>query len=168
MKDISKLLRKGLSERQVAVATGLSRSQVRKFSIESGYRQVASRHTACKWCSAKLSDRELKRAWIYGKYRCEKCSGEYLHKYQIRKVGCSSELYNKLLESQGGKCGICKAVQGHKSKFGTACRLAVDHSHQTKKVRGLLCNSCNRGLGLFQDSANLLRAAADYLTKVSS
>jgi hypothetical protein len=46
---------------------------------------------------------------------------------------------------------------------GKDTELHVDHDHSTKTVRGRLCGSHNRGIGLFQDSPELLRKAAQYL-----
>ena len=44
-------------------------------------------------------------------------------------------------------------------------RLSVDHNHVTSKVRGLLCNNCNRGIGNFKDKKELLLKAISYLDK---
>ena len=53
---------------------------------------------------------------------------------------------------------ICKAPETLQNK-----NLAVDHCHKTGKVRGLLCSKCNKGLGLFKDSKELLTTAIEYL-----
>jgi epoxyqueuosine reductase QueG len=78
-----------------------------------------------------------------------------------RMFGISIEEYDEKLANQGGGCQIC----------GLACvsgkRLAVDHDHKTGKIRDLLCNNCNGGLGKFQDNPELLIKAADYLRKHS-
>lgn len=68
---------------------------------------------------------------------------------------------DQLLRAQAGTCAICTKVQHTESK-----KLAVDHNHQTGVVRGLLCDSCNLGLGLFQDSSSLLERAVAYLRRV--
>ena len=60
---------------------------------------------------------------------------------------------NKMMESQQGKCAICKEPLS----------LKVDHNHKTGKVRGLLCNGCNRGLGFFTDNMSVLESAICYL-----
>lgn len=73
-----------------------------------------------------------------------------------RRFGVSLPEYEDLLKQQDGKCAICGQVD---QWFG----LAVDHCHGTKKVRGLLCSQCNRGIGMFRDSPDLLRKAAEYL-----
>lgn len=78
--------------------------------------------------------------------------------YFLRKYGLSLEDYDRLLLAQGGCCGICGNANGNK-------RLAVDHDHTTGKVRGLLCDSCNQGLGFFKDSVERLEAAIQWLTK---
>lgn len=74
------------------------------------------------------------------------------------RYGITLSEFNDLLVTQGNECAICKG------KVNTAGRsFSVDHCHTTGKVRGLLCNHCNFGLGSFFDSATLLRLAADYL-----
>lgn len=66
--------------------------------------------------------------------------------------------YNEMLKEQDDCCKICKR---HKSEFKKA--LAVDHDHNTGKVRGLLCDVHNRGLGYFQDNIKTLQKAIEYL-----
>jgi hypothetical protein len=55
------------------------------------------------------------------------------------KYGISPSLYNKLFKQQSGCCGVCAR---HQSKLGR--RLDIDHDHKTGRVRGLLCNYCNK------------------------
>jgi len=66
---------------------------------------------------------------------------------------------------QNGKCAICKKPETRKT--GNKIReLSIDHCHKTGKVRGLLCDSCNNGLGRFKDSVKLLESALKYLKLV--
>jgi hypothetical protein len=74
------------------------------------------------------------------------------------KYKMTIEDYNNLFTKQNGCCKICHT---HQSKFKSALR--IDHDHKTNKVRGLLCHSCNTGLGLFKDSLTLLDNAKTYL-----
>lgn len=74
--------------------------------------------------------------------------------------GISLEEYNKLLEKQNGKCAICNLTPEVCNKGRYLC---VDHNHQTGKVRGLLCNTCNRAIGLLKDNTEVLRRAAEYI-----
>lgn len=73
--------------------------------------------------------------------------------------GLSQERYEALLAAQDGRCAICRTDDWP----GKDHRPHVDHCHETGRVRGLLCDFCNRGLGLFGDDPARLRAAADYL-----
>ena len=79
--------------------------------------------------------------------------------------GMSLQDYKDMLESQGGKCAICGVTENNTTGDRKDWNFAVDHNHDTRQVRGLLCNHCNRGLGLLRDNAALLRKAADYLEK---
>lgn len=96
---------------------------------------------------------------------CKKCWTPYFYNRRIlADFGVTKSQYRQMLESQGGRCAICPAEFGYLRK-GKPAKLAVDHCHKTKKVRGLLCSSCNNGLGRFKDDPTLLRTAADYLEK---
>lgn len=85
----------------------------------------------------------------------------------MSRYGISEEEYEELLAAQGGACAICGATQGWMSSHdsGKPKRLAVDHSHESGKVRGLLCDRCNTVLGKTRDSPELLRKAAEYLLR---
>ena len=83
--------------------------------------------------------------------------------YQLFLRGSSLDLYNNLFVDQNGCCAICGI---HQSKIkGRNRALDQDHDHLTKKARGLLCERHNRAIGMFGDSIELLRKAADYLEK---
>ena len=74
--------------------------------------------------------------------------------------GLSLAGYEELLKSQGGGCRIC----GRKDVGSSRCEyFHVDHDHISGKIRGLLCNGCNRGLGYLQDSPELILKALNYL-----
>lgn len=76
-----------------------------------------------------------------------------------RAYGITIDDYDRLFAAQGGRCAIC----GSPEPLGGFKNFAVDHNHQTGKVRGLLCTACNRGLGLFHDNPVTLELAARYL-----
>lgn len=69
--------------------------------------------------------------------------------------GMTPDVYAEMLEGQGGLCAIC----GGK----TNRNLNVDHDHETKALRGLLCGRCNTMLGLALESPDILEIAAEYL-----
>jgi Recombination endonuclease VII len=62
------------------------------------------------------------------------------------------------IKAQRGRCAICNSKKP--GGFGT---WSVDHDHKTGNIRGLLCSRCNIGLGFFEDSSVILRAAEKYL-----
>lgn len=68
--------------------------------------------------------------------------------------------YNKLFFKQSGCCAICNK---HQSVFKKT--LCIDHDHKTGKVRGLLCDNCNRGVGLLGDNKDTIASALIYLNR---
>lgn len=85
--------------------------------------------------------------------RCFECNNEIRI---AKEYGLSTEFYRELLSRQNGQCGIC-------TKPAVLKRHAVDHCHSSGRVRGLLCFSCNIGLGHFHHDPELLKRAIAYL-----
>lgn len=76
-----------------------------------------------------------------------------------RAFGLTHEDYEKMLAEQNGVCKICKRYRTASNKN----HMAIDHCHKTGKIRGILCNWCNRGLGVFEDNLEFLENAKIYL-----
>jgi len=76
-----------------------------------------------------------------------------------RLYGITLEQYVEMFVKQNEVCAVCK------NSCITKKSLSVDHDHETGKVRGLLCNRCNRALGMFMDDENILLSAAAYVKK---
>lgn len=78
----------------------------------------------------------------------------YRPTYYPRKYGITYEEFIERSEAQDNRCAIC----------GIKCEtLVVDHDHNTGRVRGLLCDRCNVGIGRLHDNETLLRIAAEYV-----
>lgn len=76
------------------------------------------------------------------------------------KYNMSLEDERKLINNQNNRCAICNnGIIVELNKFH------IDHCHNSGKVRGILCNYCNTGLGMFQDSQEYLKSAVKYLKK---
>lgn len=85
------------------------------------------------------------------------------HTVLANKYGISLVTYEEMLDKQDHKCAICSVNETMVIR-GKQYRLAVDHDHKTGKVRGLLCSSCNRGIGYLRDDINIFKKAIDYLS----
>jgi hypothetical protein len=70
-------------------------------------------------------------------------------KYKFN-FGLTLEQYAIMLQKQGGVCAICGEEETATNKAGNIKHLGVDHNHITDKIRGLLCQKCNIGLGNFK------------------
>lgn len=86
-------------------------------------------------------------------------------RHNLKQYGLTPEQFQALLEAQNYKCAICGSASNKAGRKGSLERLYVDHCHGEGRVRGLLCNSCNVGLGHFGDSPELLEKAIQYLKR---
>ena len=114
--------------------------------LKSGYGAI------CKRCDCKLAKK-------WREENPEKKKSQHL----LNKYNIDWDYYNHLLESQDGRCSIC----GTKDPKGRG-NFHVDHCHETGRIRGLLCNECNIGLGKFKDDPTILHQAADYLMRFNA
>lgn len=91
---------------------------------------------------------------LYRKHR-----GKQTEAYRKYMYGITPEQFAAMRAVQNDCCAICTRP------FPNATSTHVDHDHATEQVRGLLCNRCNHGLGMFVDDIELLVRAAEYLRK---
>lgn len=73
------------------------------------------------------------------------------------RYGLTKENFEDMIKKQNNKCAICNLV------FIITPR--IDHCHKSNKIRGLLCNTCNSGIGLLKDNPKILRKAAQYIER---
>jgi hypothetical protein len=91
----------------------------------------------------------------------------YKRRWLMFKYNMAYMEYENILESQGNSCAICGTINpaGEGVANDRLVSFAVDHDHETGKVRGLLCNLCNRALGFLQDKVSVLESATRYLKR---
>ena len=143
-------------------------------SADEFYRNKANQTTglssACKDCLYrdkreyyKANAERLRRR--SQQYRDENPElGRYIRRnsHLRRKYGISVQDYDDMLERQQGACAICE------KSAEVVGKLFVDHDHATGLVRGLLCHTCNVGIGALKDSPELMLAAASYITEAQT
>lgn len=125
---------------------------------------------SCKQCTLVRNARsrnnperkQRSKEWRDKYRRTEKGKAARHWDHIARKYGLTSEQYEHLTISQNGRCKICGALPKAPRRF-----LDVDHSHITGKVRALLCNLCNQGIGLLRDDPEITEKAARYLRSFS-
>lgn len=114
--------------------------------------------TKCKKCLA----------YVQREYRRKRPKGYWQNKdkrYALKKrYGLTLENFTAMAEAQGWKCAIC-GVDPRQVKLSQRGLLHVDHCHKSGRVRALLCNGCNRAVGLINERPAVARALADYLEK---
>ncbi|WP_329575040.1 endonuclease VII domain-containing protein [Streptomyces sp. NBC_01361] len=150
------------------------------------YCKPCTREYAKQWDRRKRQERrELKNPAVpAGFKRCRGCGEVKPHSEWHRSATASDGL--------AARCKACKAVQGRvghlkrqygmteaerdemvASQMGVCCICLdapaeyVDHCHETGRVRGVLCFSCNAALGQFKDRPDAIRRAAAYVEGIA-
>ena len=112
-------------------------------------------------------------------YRCKECDNKARQKWSANnpershlsqrqrnlkhRFGVDLEWYEEQFKKQNYSCAICKTKTNKTVGDRQFWNFSVDHCHDSGKIRGILCNNCNRALGLFQDNPELLKKAASYV-----
>lgn len=119
-----------------------------------------------KWCFRSYCKKcDIKKRKEYFLENPEKTK-ETRKKRDLKKYGITLEDKESMLKKQNYKCAICGKELFLFGEPKDKNKIAhVDHNHDTGKVRGLLCDSCNRGIGLLKDNPEYLLKAASYLKK---
>jgi len=144
---------------------GVEAPTVKELSLfKHAKKSKYNRENICKMCA---NTKELaERSDYYKEFRERNPKSKryedspYRDYYYKKAFGIDLKDYNYMLTEQNNRCWICGLTAKDNNK-----RLAVDHCHTTGKVRGLLCNSCNRALGMFKDDISYLQRAILYLSK---
>jgi Recombination endonuclease VII len=123
-------------------------------------REWARRNAAprTEWAPEKLElARGRDRARYTGDRREQNIASARRHR--LKTYGITPEQYDALVAEQGDRCACC----GGKSPGGRRKYWCVDHDHETKRIRGLLCQPCNTGIGMLGDDVAGVRRAVNYL-----
>lgn len=124
------------------------------------YNKLPERIAANRAADARPERQQRKNELRRGSQRVR----DYNRQKQLERYGLTVEMHDAMLAAQNGLCAICGNPPNPKG-VRAAGRLHADHDHLTGKVRDLLCNSCNNGIGRFRDDPALLRAAAEYIER---
>lgn len=97
------------------------------------------------------------------------CNRHYMRFRKARSFGLSMDDVAAMLTVQNGACAICGNQESSRDgASGKLRELNLDHCHTSGRPRALLCNRCNRGLGYFRDSTDVLRSAIAYLGRFAA
>ena len=130
------------------------------------YRNKSKNYTSpyCKKCFMRKNNnyRNKNKNKIKAIKRKEyiKNKDKYISRELYKKYKITLNEYNEMLEKQGNRCFICNVHKDDCSKG-----LAVDHNHNTGKIRKLLCRQCNSILGYSKENIEILSKCIDYINK---
>lgn len=76
-----------------------------------------------------------------------------------RMYGIDMDQFKQMYVAQSGQCAICSY------RFQKSKEIKIDHNHTTGRVRQLLCDKCNAGIGMLQEDISILLKAIEYLKR---
>ena len=162
-KAYSKAYREANREKAKAYAKAYREANPEKIKASSrAYKKANPEKIKASSRAYREANKEKIKAYKKAnKEQAENCALKYKYNITLKER-------NLMLKKQKKKCKICN-VTFSKIKFGltertTAC---IDHCHTTNKVRGILCNLCNVGLGSFKDNTEILTNAITYLEEAA-
>ena len=128
-----------------------------KLKTEFHFRSKPYNHLLQSHC--KTCKYEEHKSWVNkneAKVRVYRAKDPWTFKKRCARHGINEKQFWEIYDKQGGRCLVCEDQISAEIS-------AIDHNHKTKEVRGILCKSCNRALGLLKDSPSNLQRAAQYL-----
>lgn len=123
--------------------------------------QTTPVHKLCSTCKQNKAETEFhkyKKGTLGLQGNCIPCQKKIsrVQAWKRQGIDIDYDKYEGMLKDQDKCCAICDFEPN-------GADLAVDHDHDTKKIRGLLCQNCNTALGKFRDSPARLKRALEYL-----
>ncbi len=119
----------------------------------------------CKTCMDKQAKAIItpERREKYNKKSLERAHSKRGKNNLLKRLyGISIDMWQDMFDSQKGRCAICDRHQAELNKS-----LGVDHCHSTGKVRSLLCDACNRALGMLKEDKTILNRMISYIDEHS-
>jgi hypothetical protein len=147
-------------ENQNKTGPGESQNESR-LAKQKAYRE-ANREKHRAWANAyrlahMQETRERKARWREANLAKErKRASDY---YLRNRYGLTPEEFSAMRRDQNDRCAICR------TPLSLLSRIHIDHCHNSGKIRGLLCNNCNTGMGMLGDDVKILRRAIRYLQR---
>lgn len=147
--------RRDLYQTDASYREEMNRKNRERYATDPEFRRKTAEASKRWVANNPEKSREKKRLWVEN--NAERLKENNRNWVLKSKYGLTREDYDAMIAAQHGRCAICRSDNPGATVWN------VDHCHRTGRVRGILCGSCNRALGLFNDDPQACRAAALYL-----
>lgn len=116
----------------------------------------------CKDCKIKRRKKYERKSPKYNRHPSAAKRLPGRTRYILYEYGLDEVSFDVLRKKQNNRCAICFR------RFRNRKDTQIDHHHTNGSIRGLLCRTCNLGLGYFRDNQEILKKALVYLKDRSS